>query len=78
MTEVLANRHGFYLGLLLEKPDNPTLQESATELLKAIDEAGHKMVFTARDDCCGNFDTVAFGMSYGGGQTISRCHTTSY
>ena len=63
---------------MLEKPADPTWQESATELLKAIDEAGHKMVFTARDDRRGDFDTVAFGVSYGGGQTVSRCHTTSY
>ncbi|GJF00595.1 hypothetical protein PsYK624_168880 [Phanerochaete sordida] len=68
-TEVLADKHGYYLGVLLEQPNDPTWQESAAELLKAIDEAGRKMRFKARDDRRGDFDTVAFDVWYGGGQT---------
>lgn len=79
-TEVLADKFGQYFGVLLEYPDDEGWQESTAELLKAMVEARGKMKFEQkREERRGDFDTIAFGVSYGGGQTVSTavfaCHT---
>ncbi|GJF00970.1 hypothetical protein PsYK624_172740 [Phanerochaete sordida] len=69
-TEVLADKFGQYFGVLLEYPDDEGWQESTAELLKAMVEARGKMKFEQkREERRGDFDTIAFGVSYGGGQT---------
>ena len=61
--------------MLLEQPNDPTWQESTAELLKAVDEAGKKLVLDGREDRRGDFKTIAYGVSYGGGQTVSSRFT---
>ena len=68
---MLADKFGQYLAVLLERPNDKTWQHSMDELLKALGEARVKLWFEEREERRGDFDTIAFGVSYGGGQTVS-------
>ena len=68
---MLADKFGQYLAVLLERPNDETWQHSMDELLKALGEARVKLWFEEREERRGDFDTIAFGVSYGGGQTVS-------
>ncbi|GJE98476.1 hypothetical protein PsYK624_147080 [Phanerochaete sordida] len=68
-THPLVSKDGYKLALLARKPNDPTWDASMVELAKALEDAQGKMNFGAmRVDRRGNFNTIAAGVSYGGGQ----------
>ena len=66
----LADRNSYVFGLLAGHPDDPSWMASMEACAEAIRVAKTKLNFGNRVDRRGSFKTVAFGVSYGGGQKV--------
>lgn len=70
-THALADKHDKCFGLLAGQPDDPTWQDTVRGAAEALREAKEKVNLGRRVDRRGNFGTIAYGVSYGGGQRVS-------
>ena len=70
-SHALVDKNGRVFGLLAAMPNDPTWQDTIRECIELLRAAREKLKFGNRQDRRGPFLTIAFGISYGGGQTVS-------
>ena len=70
-THVLADRNEFVFGAMIEIPNDPTWMPCVIACAEAIRQAKQSLRLGKRKDRRGTFKTIAYGVSYGGGQRVS-------
>ena len=64
------DKKGRAFGLLSGRPNDPTWVSTIQRSTEAFREAKEMIKFPKRQDRRGDFQTIAFGVSYGGGQKV--------
>ncbi len=69
-TLVLEDDDGVVVGALVGFPKGETYAADVEEFVEVVTQAGKEMRFCKAENSRGGFNTIAVGVSYGGGQMV--------
>lgn len=67
---LLVDDDNLIVGALVGFPDNKTYHDDVKEFVKVVTQAGKELKFGKAVNTRGSYNTIAIGVSYGGGQMV--------